>query len=190
LKLLIDIGHPGHVHLFRPLAQKLISEGDQVFFTCREKEFEKELLSAADLPFIPIGQKKKSLTGKVLAMFRFTFKLWRVAIRFKPDMLLSHGTPYAGWCAFLIRKPHIALEDTGNMEQVRLYLPFTRYILTSTAFHKQLGKKQLLYSSYHDLSYPHPNRFKPNPDIRTTLGLAHAEKNAVLRVISWTVKQD
>lgn len=190
MKLLIDIGHPGHVHLFRPLAQKLISEGDQVYFTCREKEFEKELLQAAGLPFTAIGKKRKSLMGKTLAMFRFTLNLWMVAIGFKPDMLLSHGSPYAAWCSFLVRKPHIALEDTGNMEQVRLYLPFTEYVLTSTAFHKKLGIKQLFYSGYHELAYLHPNQFKPDPGIRKVLGLEHGEKYVLLRFISWNATHD
>ena len=44
MRVLIDIGHPAHVHLFRNMALELMKEGSVVLFTCREKEFEKELL--------------------------------------------------------------------------------------------------------------------------------------------------
>ena len=32
MKILIDIGHPGHVHLFRPFAQEMIKKGIKFYF--------------------------------------------------------------------------------------------------------------------------------------------------------------
>lgn len=64
-------------------------------------------------------------------MFKFDYLEWRTCLRFKPDILLSHGSICAAHAAWLIGKPHIAFEDTFNFEQVRLYKPFTDTILTS-----------------------------------------------------------
>ena len=52
LKILIDIGHPAHVHIFRNLAKELEKDGHTVLFTCREKECTLDLLKAYRLTVI------------------------------------------------------------------------------------------------------------------------------------------
>lgn len=191
MRVLIDIGHPGHVHLFRPLAKELESSGHEFFFTCREKEFEIELLKAANLKFKSFGKKYKSIPGKIWGMIEFDLKEFAVARKFKPDLYLSHGSIYAAHSSFLTGKPHISLEDTGNMEQVRLYLPFTEVVLTSTAFHKELGAKQLRYPSYHELAYLHPNRFEPDLNILSSqTNRDPNKKDCLIRFISWNATHD
>ena len=44
MRILIDIGHPAHVHLFKNFAWQMQEKGHKVLFTCREKEFEIDLL--------------------------------------------------------------------------------------------------------------------------------------------------
>jgi predicted glycosyltransferase len=97
---------------------------------------------------------------------------------------------YAAHAAWLLRKPHIALEDTGNMEQVRLYLPFSKVVLTSTSFHKDLGPKQIRYAGCHELSYLHPNYFQPDKKVLDELRLQPDEKYAIFRFISWNASHD
>ena len=191
MRVLVDIGHPGHIHLFRPLAHELEKEGHQFFFTCRQKEFEIELLQAAGLKYKSFGKKYTSLIGKVWGMLEFGLKELLVALKFRPDLFLSHGSIYAAHASFFVRKPHISLEDTGNMEQIKLYLPFSEVVLTSTAFHKDLGPKQLKYPSYHELAYLHPNWFTPNPSIlKNVPNRDPKKKNCLIRFISWNASHD
>ena len=38
MKILIDIGHPGHVHFFKHAVWELQKRGHEVFFSAREKD--------------------------------------------------------------------------------------------------------------------------------------------------------
>ena len=71
MRVLIDIGHPAHVHLFRNMALELMKEGSVVLFTCREKEFEKELLVYYGLPYRSLGRKYSGTAGKIVGIARF-----------------------------------------------------------------------------------------------------------------------
>lgn len=190
MKILIDIGHPGHVHLFRPFAMKMQKKGHQILFTCREKEFEKYLLNKYGFTYKSFGKKYNSIFAKIFALVKFDFLEFLQGLRFKPDVFLSHGSIYAAHAAFLLRKPHIALEDTGNREQVRLYLPLTEAVLTSDVFPFDYGAKQIRYTGHHELAYLHPNYFKPVKDIRSDIGFKEHEKIALVRFIAWNASHD
>jgi uncharacterized protein len=190
MKIMIDIGHPGHVHLFKNFAWEMEKRGHTLFFTCREKEFEIELLKTFGFKFKSFGRKYNSRFGKLWGLVEFDVKEFITGLRFKPDLLLSVGSMYAAHAAFLLRKPHIALEDTGNMEQVRLYKPFTKAILVPEMFHKNLGKKQIRYNGLHELFYLHPNYFKPDKIVYTDLGISEDQEYVIMRLVSWNASHD
>ncbi|MCB0656580.1 MAG: DUF354 domain-containing protein [Saprospiraceae bacterium] len=190
MRILFDIGHPGHVHLFKNLAQRFINEGSEVLFTTRDKEFEHHLLKAEGLPFVSLGKHYKSITGKIWGLFKYDFKLWRVARRFKPDLFVSHGSIYAAHAAFLLGKKHLALEDTGNMEQIRIYKPFTDKIISPRVLPVELGDKQVRYNGFHELAYLRPEYFQPDPAIYNWLGLKSGEPFAIIRFVSWNATHD
>jgi uncharacterized protein len=190
LRILIDIGHPGHVHLFRPFAQQMIKNGHAILFTCREKEFEIDLLKAAGFQYKSFGKKYKNIIGKLWGLIKFDILEVITALQFKPDMFLSHGSPYAAHAAWFIGKPHISMEDSGNWEQMKLYLPFTKAVLTPDVLAEDLGKNQIRYKGYHELAYLHPNYFKPEKTGQSVLGLKLNENYVILRFVSWNATHD
>jgi uncharacterized protein len=190
MKLLIDIGHPAHVHLFKNVAWEMQEKGHKVLFTCREKDVVKSLLDHYKFQYVSLGEHRGGTLGKLGGLFKFNILLLRVALKFKPSIFLSHGSFYAAHVAALLRKPHISLEDTGNMEQIHLYRPFTRFILTPSCFHKNLGEKQFLHNSYHELAYLTPSRFKPDPSIFSFLKQNPGDPYIILRFISWKATHD
>jgi uncharacterized protein len=190
MKILIDIGHPAHVHLFRNFARLMGEKGHPVLFTTRNKEFEIYLLKKYDSPFVLFGKHYKSSLGKLIGLIKFDLQMVFTGIKFKPDLFLSHGSIYAAHAAWFLRKPHIAMEDTGNMEQVRLYLPFTNVVLTSDSFHRELGKKQIRYAGYHELAYLHPKYFHAERADLKELKLENNEEYALLRFVSWKATHD
>ena len=190
MRLLIDIGHPAHVHLFKNFAKIMIEKGHQVFFTCREKEFEIELLKANGFTYQSFGPKYKSVIGKILGLLKFDYMEWKACRKFKPDILLSHGSMYAAHAAWLVRKPHIAFDDTYNMEQIHLYEPFTPVILTGDYDHPRISKKEIRYAGYHELSYLHPNYYTPNKEILKDLGIKPDEKYVLVRFIALNATHD
>jgi uncharacterized protein len=189
MKILIDIGHPAHVHLFRNFAHEMVQNGHQVLFTTRDKEMAIYLLNNQNFNFISLGKPFKGLTGKLLGLIKFNFQLLNVALNFKPDYFLSHGSMYAAHVAFLLKKPHISFEDTGNMEQIYLYKPFTKAILVSDSF-KKIFDKQIVYKGYHELAYLHPNYFKPDKNVLKKYNLSPDSKIILLRFVSWNATHD
>jgi uncharacterized protein len=190
MRILIDIGHPGHVHLFRLFAREMSEKGHSILFTCREKEFETDLLEAAGFEYISFGKKFSGLTGKVYGLFKFGYQELKAAAAFKPDVFLSHGSPYAAYASWLIGKPHISFEDTFNSEQIRLYKPFTDTILTGDYEHSLKSSKIIKYAGYHELAYLHPNRFIPDKTVLNELGVQPGEKYVILRFVSWLATHD
>jgi len=190
MHLLIDAGHPAHVHLFRNFALDMLAQGHAVLFTAREKEMTIRLLREYGLPFISFGKPRKGIVGKLLGMLRFNWQLFREARKFKPDFLLSHGSIYAAHISFLLGKPHISFEDTGNMEQIHLYKPFTKAILVSDSFSRHFGKKTVVYPGYHELAYLHPNRFKPDAAVLKRYDLDPSQPIILIRFVSWSATHD
>ncbi len=182
MKILIDIGHPAHIHLFRNFARNMMNSGNEILFTTRDKEVTIELLNIYQFPYISFGKNYRTLLKKIMGLIKFDILLIKVSIRFKPDIFLSVGSFYAAHVAWLLRKPHISMEDTGNMEQIYLYKPFTNVILTSTSFPPIFGKRQIFYEGYHELFYLHPRRFTPDKSILKYLNLSENESFVIVRI--------
>lgn len=190
MRILIDIGHPAHVHYFKHFAWEMQKKGHTIFFTCREKEFEKYLLNYYGFEFKSFGKKYKSLTGKILGLIKFDIKEFFTGLKFKPDIFLSAGSIYAAHASWLLGKPHITLEDTFNFEQIKLYLPFTDVVLTADYEHPLKSTKVIKYAGYQELAYLHPKRFKPDKNVLKELGVSENEKYVILRFVAWNASHD
>lgn len=190
MRILIDIGHPAHVHLFKCFAHEMIKKGHEVLFTCRDKEFEIALLSSEGFNYISFGKKYKSKYGKVWGLVKFTLKEYKAARKFKPDFFMSHGSLYAAIASSMVHKPHVSFEDTFNFEQIRIYRPFTNVILTSDYEHPFISGKEIHYAGYHELAYLHPNRFVPNSDVLKDMGVTENEKFVLVRFVAWNATHD
>ena len=123
-------------------------------------------------------------------MFKCTWLVFKTGLLFKPDILLSHGSLVNAFASFFLFKPNLALEDTGNHEQVRLYKPFTKAIITSSSFPMRYGKKQIFYEGYHELAYLHPDVFTADKTVLKELGVGEHEKYFILRFVSWNASHD
>lgn len=191
MNILIDINHPGQVHLFRPFAEEVLKEGGRVLITARDKDVTRQLLEAGDIPFVICSSRKGGLFLLFVELFSKTYAIIRHGRKFKPDAIISLGSPPAAWASLILNIPHIALEDTEHStEQALLYLPFTKYVLTSTAFSRNLGKKQLRYKGYHELAYLHPDRFEPSREVVSNLGISPNKVYSVVRFVSWQASHD
>ncbi|MCE5348290.1 MAG: DUF354 domain-containing protein [Bacteroidales bacterium] len=189
MKYLIDIGHPAHVHYFKNFARININKGNEVLFTCRDKEVTITLLEHYNFKYINFGKPFKSRIGKILGLFYFTFRVIIVSRKFKPDLFLN-ASMYSAISAWILRKPHISLEDTFNMEQVRLYLPFSSAVLTGTYYHRKLGKKEISYNGFQELAYLHPKYFIPDTSILKELDIPANEIFFIIRFVSWKASHD
>lgn len=190
MKIFIDIGHPAHVHYFRNFLKKMQEKGHQVKVTARDKEVIHFLLHSYHIPYKNRGKGANRMLGKLLYIPRAEYILYREARRFQPDLFLSFASPYAAHVSWFMNKPHIVLDDTDcNTLNHILYRNFSSVILTPTSFKKNMGKKHLMFNGFMELSYLHPNHYKPDAQSLNDYGLKKNEY-AVVRFVSWNASHD
>jgi hypothetical protein len=190
MKILIDIGHPAHVHLFKNLGWQMQKKEHSFYFTVRKGEDEDILLKKFGFNYVLIGYRKKTKLGKLFGIIHFSIKIFINALKFRPDIFISHGSMYAGIAAYLLGKPHIALEDSGNMEQIKFSKPVSSIILSPNILPLNLGYKHLVYNGYHEIAYLHPKYFKANSNIIKEIGINQNDKFCILRFGSWKASHD
>lgn len=189
MKILIDIGHPAHVHYFKKFTKIMCSRNNEVLFTCRDKDVTIELLKYYQFNYISFGKTYTKLSGKIFGLFWFTLKLFIISLKYKPDIILN-ATFYGAFVARILRKPHISIEDTFNKESTKLFMPFTNIVLTGDYPHPYLGEKEIKYSGYQELMYLHPNYFTPDKNVLKLLGVNEEEKYVILRFVAWNASHD
>ena len=191
MKILIDIGHPAHVHYFKNFIWLMEKRGHEFLITARNRRYVFDLLRAYNFDYIDRDKGSSNILGKILYIPKADFLLYRMAKKFKVDLFLSFGSMYAAQASKLLGKPHIAFDDTehakfGHM----LYVPFTDVICTPSCFQKDFGKKHIRFNGYMELCYLHPNYFKPNLEVLDELNLKKDDKFFVLRFVSWKASHD
>ena len=190
MRILIDIGHPAHIHLFKNFAWRMQERGHKILFTCKDRECVLQLMRVYEFVYDNFGKHYSSVQGKIFGLLRNELQMLNTAIQFKPDLFLSHGSTIASFASFIMHKQHIALEDTFNMEQVRPCMLFTKVVLTGDYPHPALGKKEIKYPGYHELAYLHPNVFTPDERVLEILGMKKGEKYAIVRFVAWKASHD
>jgi uncharacterized protein len=190
MKILIDIGHPATVHFFKNYAWEMIKRGNEVLFTSRDKDVAINLLKHYKFNYRSFGKFRKGVFGKLISIIKFDLQLIKTALNVKPDIILSGGSLYAAHAAFFCRKPNITVHNTDIDYQVDFNKPFTSVFLTPQSYTRDIGKKQIKYRGYQELTFLHPKYFKPNPLIYKKLGLNENEKYVLLRFVSWDAHDD
>lgn len=191
MRIFIDIGHPAHVHYFKNFIKIMEQHGHEFLITARDKDVAHKLLKSYNFPFINRGKGKGNLFGKFIYIWKADLLLYKLAKRYKPDLLLSFASPYAAHVAKLIGKPHIVFDDTENawLNHI-LYAPFSNVILSPNTFLKCFSRKQIFFNSYMELCYLHPNYYKPRTEVSKILGIGADEKYIILRFVSWLANHD
>lgn len=191
MKYFIDLGHPAHVHYFKNFYRIMSQQGHEFLITARQKEVSHILLDSYNIPYIDRGTGSNSSLGKLLYLPKANALLLKHALRFKPDLFLSFSSPYAAQVSSILRKPHIAFDDTEHARLGRMmYRPFTDLVLSPQSYKGKLSKKQTFFNGYMELCYLHPNHFEPDPAVLQMLGVEEGECYIVLRFVSWNATHD
>ena len=191
MNILIDIGHPAHVHVLKNFAHDMEKKGHSILFTCRQKEFIIKLIEEEGFRYVSFGPKYTTTLKKIWGLAKFDFKMLQASWHFKPDFFVSLGSMYAAQVSAILRKPHICFEDTYNLEQVWLYRPFTNVILTGNYEHPMMSAtKEFRMAGYNELAYLHPKRFMPDVSVLNELGVGAGEKYTIIRFVAWNASHD
>jgi hypothetical protein len=166
-------------------------KGHEFLIIARDKEVALYLLEKYKIPFINRGTGGISVIGKMFYMLKANFIILKHALKFKPDLFMSFVSPYSAQISWLLHKPHIAFDDTEHAKLGRImYKPFTETIMTPADFKDEMGKKQIRFNSYMELTHLHKNYFKPNEDIYNYLKIKKGQKYIIFRFVSWSAAHD
>jgi uncharacterized protein len=194
MRLLLDIGHPAHVHLFRNLIKRVEAEGGEVLTATRDKDATVNLCKAYNIPQIVLSRAYSGrLLDGVFELLSRTMKLFKVALKFKPDALI--GTSMSiGVVGRLIGRPSFVFsEDDATIIPIFAHFvyPTCNYVVTPECLrHENYGQKHLTYPGYHELAYLHPDHFTPNPDVPRSIELELDRPYFILRFVALKAYHD
>lgn len=191
MKILIDVNHPAHVHLFKNFIKVMVKKGHEITITASSKDITLELLNFYHFPYYDVGSYGKNLSSKIINLLRLDINLYKVARKVQPDLFLGVGSIRAAHVAALMKKPSFSFEDTEISDQQQiLYLPFTTKVFTPTCYLRNHGPKQIRYNGYHALAHLHPNWFTPDPSVLNEVGLRQGDPFFIVRLVSWGATHD
>jgi len=192
MRVLFDIGHPAHVHLFRNIAANLKRDGHEVKFTARDKEVTLALLRSYGLEYESRGAIYQGILNKAFGMFMIDWTLYKIAKKFNPDILIGVHNPYVAHVGTLLRKPAVIFTDTEGVKIASFVTyPFVQAIITPEFFREYVDpKKHITINGFKETAYLHPKYFTPDPEVIRALGIAEGERFTILRFISWGASHD
>jgi predicted glycosyltransferase len=191
LRVLVDIGHPAHVHFFKNTIWNLEKKGHQIMVVSRDKDVVIELLDAYGIPHTVLSKVKPGKSNLIEEWFIREFKTFRIAQKFDPDILMGILSPVVAQIAWIQRRKSIIFNDTEHAVLAqKITYPFCDIICTPSCYLKNEGRKQIRYMGYHELAYLHPSYFTPNPQVLKDLGVEEGEPFTILRFVSWGAHHD
>lgn len=191
MRVLFDVSHPAHVHLFKHAITQLEDAGHETTVTSREKDITTELLDAYGIDHTPISAKGESKLSLATEWVAREFRMLAAVLSFDPDVIVSRLNPPAAHASAVARCPNIVFDDSEVVQFAgRITHPFSDVVCTPSNFDRELGDKQERYDGFHELAYLHPNQFEPDDEILEGYGITPDETYSVLRFVSWGAHHD
>ena len=191
MKIMIDMLHPAHVHFFRNFISEMQKNGHKILVTARKKDVTIELLNAYKIKYTIISEMKRGLFGLFTEWVIRNIKFYRIAKKFKPDVLMGIMGATISPMGKILGIPSVVFWDTESTKKInKIVFWMATYVCTPSCFKGEIGAKQIKYPGFHELAYIHPNRFKPNPLVLKKMHMKIGNKFTVIRFVSWEAIND
>jgi uncharacterized protein len=193
LKILIDIGHPAHVHLYRNLISGLKAKGVEVWVTVRNIDSAKRLLDLYLINYLEIGDKYDSLFSKMINQIVYDFRVNKIIrkqgieIGIGSSIVLPHMSLLGKFTSIILD------DDDDNVEPLFTAFahPFATLIFSPDSLKgKRRCKRTVFYPGYHELTYLHPDIFKPDKNVLADAGLKDGEIFFIMRFNAFKAHHD
>lgn len=186
MNILIDIGHPGHVHLLHGVAEEMKKREHMVFYSVRDIPIAKRLMEHYGMtPWIDLGGKKDSLWGKAKTVLHQDAQILKFVRRNHIDIGLSSGLVLSHVSKLSHMKSFVFDDDDDIVEplSVKFEHPLSNVVFTPDCIQRKT-KHAVYYAGTHELAYLHPNRFSPDPSVLRHAGLADGERFFIMRFVA------
>ena len=193
MNVLIDIGHPGHIHLLKNLYWEFIKNNHNVFVVTKDVPILLELLDSYNIPYTKIGGKKDSLFQKALAQIINNWKVFKLVKKNKIEIGIGSTAALAHVSKISKMNSIILDDDDDDVEPlfVKSVHPFSDVVLSPSVLKGTRKKKECIYySGYHELAYLHPNNFVADVNVLTELGLSKDDTYFIMRFNAFKAHHD
>jgi len=186
MRIIFDLGHPAHFHLFKHAIAALKESGEDVELIVREKDCLVDLLEKTKWSYTIVSRTRSGL----IALGWQTLRTFRIAVslakRKRTDFMVGTSVVVGPAARLTGATSLVFSEDDAKAVPIfaKLAYPLAHYIVTPECL------KHLTYPGYHELAYLHPDRYQPNPEVRKALGLDSNERYFLIRLVSLKAHHD
>ncbi len=194
MKIFFYMGHPAHFHLFKESINNLEKKGVKCVILIKSKDVLEDLLKSSGFDYINVfkSERKSGFIPLLSSFAAKLFKLSRIVIKERPDLLIASAAEFAIIGKILSIPSYILFEDDFEAipQFAKLVGPFaTQLICPKSCSSGRWQHKTINYQGYHELAYLAPKYFTPNRS-----GLDHLlnknGKNYLLRFSKLTAYHD
>ena len=191
MRILVDMGHPGHVHFYRHALRELERRGHELMICARDKDVTLRLLNHYDFPYHVLSNMGQGTFGLSWEFLIREWRLIKIIKSFDPDVVTAIGGLFIAPASRILGKPAIVFTDSEPVPLDNyLTYPFATLVCTPDCFLRELKGRHLRYRGYHELAYLHPKQFEPDPGVLKELGLGEKEPFIILRFVAWKATHD
>lgn len=186
MNILIDIGHPGHVHLLHGVAEELKRHGHTLFYSVRNIPIAKRLMTHYGMiPYIDLGDKKDSLLGKAQTILQQDIQIANFIRKNHIDLGLSSGLVLSHVSKLSHMKSYVFDDDDDIVEplSVKFEHPLSDVVFTPDCIRRKT-KQAVYYAGTHELAYLHPKRFTPDPTVLQHADIQPDERFFIMRFVA------
>src|SRR5690606_1087382 len=146
MRVLIEIGHPAHVHFFVRTIRRLEDAGHETVVVTRNKEMVNELLERYGIPFRCLSSPAKGRFGLAAELLVRWAKITWLLCTEPVDLVVSISGISTSPPAWLMGKPNLTFTDTEDARLSNaIAFPFSDRVLTPDFFLEDLGDKHVRY---------------------------------------------
>jgi hypothetical protein len=193
MRILFQLGHPAHFHLFKNIVINLQKRGHDIHVLIKTKDILEDLVSKSGIPYtniLPEGRTDGKL-GVLVGVFKRDVRIFKYARKHRIDLLIG-STAEIAHVGRLLHIPSIYLgeDDTAVARQFcQLTYPFVDEIIQPVSCNAgRWEKKSLKYAGYQKLAYLHPAYFTPDkariPEINVD------DRYFIIRLVSLAAHHD
>ncbi|MBN2392395.1 MAG: DUF354 domain-containing protein [Anaerolineae bacterium] len=191
MRLLVDLGHPGHVHFYKHALRAWRARGHEVQITVRAKDVTLALLDHYGFAYHTLSYAQNTRQRRLREFVQREYALLRVVRTFRPDVITAIGGAFIAPVGAVTGIPAVVFTDSEHVRIDRvLTYPLATAVCTPYCFFRKAGPRHHRYRGFQELAYLHPARFTPDPAVLDALGLAAGEQYTVVRFIAWDAAHD
>lgn len=192
MRILVEIVHPADVLFYRRPIGMFLDRGDSVHVVSRHKDVACDLLDGFGIPHVPVSTAGRGMVGLAGELLRRDIALWREIRRFSPNVMLGFGGVAISHAGRLTGVPSVVHYDSENATlQTRLAWPFVSSLTVPEDYTGPVpAKRTRRLPGTKELSYFHPDGFRPDAERARAAGLDPARRNVVVRLVEWRANHD